>query len=138
MFKDDNADNLLQSVPLHTSSTVPKNLRGARGCISVEGVKGNKMAICTENQKNADNLLLVLRKFFDCRGSLAQYGKTFKLSMAQLKALLKGCPLAKFNSVIGLKKKLKEYELKEKAKKNLKIFPNTYFHPGGEKVPGTH
>jgi hypothetical protein len=113
-------------------------LRGARGCITVTGVAGNKMAVCSDSQKNADNLLMVLRKFFDCRGNLAQYGKTFTLTMAQLKALLKGCPLAKFNSVNGLKKILKEYERKQKAKKKLGLFSNVFFHPGGEKVPGTH
>jgi len=143
MFKDSNADNLLQTALLAESKVYPSLLKGALGCITVDGGRGqHRMALCTENEKNAENVLAVLKKFYECRGGLINSSKNGvnkpvkRISIAELQKILKNCGLGKYKGLADLKKKMAAME---QAQKKPKTFaPNVYFHPGGENVPGTN
>jgi hypothetical protein len=134
-FSDNNADSLLQSILLTHSKTLPNGLRGARGCIVLDGGKKvHTMAICGKNEKEADNLLAVLRKFSDCRGGNA---REKVVDIQTLRKITRGCGIPKFKDAKELKQKLAEIKKKQTQKPSVLKLGTGFFHPGGEKVPGS-
>jgi hypothetical protein len=138
-FNDASADTLLQSLTLSEMTTLPKDLRGARGCISLNGAKsGHPLLICLSNTKESDNILAVLKHFSDCRGNLINKGKEEKPEIQKIKKMLRGCGLGgKFINAETLKKKLAEVKKANENKKDLLASSTSFFKPGGEKVPGS-
>lgn len=147
VFKDENADNLIQTNIFSEAIALPTNLRGARGCISIDG--GDQMlALCTESQENADNLIEVIKQFQDCRDGSFQINTSANNSITHVKKektdriqagkLVKSCGIGNFTDEKDLEKKLNQLKKKqEENKKNSLYNPNAFFIPGKEKIPGS-
>jgi len=68
LYKDKDANKLIHSVMISNLKTKPQHLKGAKGCISVDG--GNISAditVCFDSKNTADNLLNVINSFYKCR-----------------------------------------------------------------------
>jgi len=153
-FRDKDAKQLDQSVLLTESTVVPQHLRGARGCIVVNGGKHRQdVAMCLANKKQAKNILYVLKEFQKCR-----MGDDLKPINADLiRKLIKACGKnGKFINPFKLARQMNQKGKKggkkggknrksKKGKKKLRKFSNNpwendrknHFHPAPLKVPGS-
>jgi len=134
VFKNTNADTLLHSILFSETKELPMPLRGARGCIKIDGGKsGHGLAVCLENEKDQENILGVLKKFSDCRGDLGKV--VLGDDLEKIRKLLRGCGISSFKNAKELQKKLDE--MKNRKPIDLLAQRPGFFHPGGDKVPGT-
>jgi hypothetical protein len=146
-FRDKDAKQLDQSILLTESSRFPSHLRGARGCVLINGGKHRQdIAICLANKKQAKNILYVLDAFRKCR-----LGDDLKpISADLIRRLIRACGKnGKFINPFKLARQLmkgKKLKLgKKKGKKTLRKFSNNpwdndrrnHFHPAPLKVPGS-
>ena len=143
-FRDKDAKKLDQSVLLTESTRRASHLRGARGCVVVNGGRHRQdIAMCLANKKQANNILQVLREFEKCRmGDDLQ-----PISAAMIRKLIKACGKnGKFVNPFKLAKKInKKQNKKGGKKKKLRKFSNNpwyndrknHYHPAKLKVPGS-
>ena len=67
-FKDRDAKKLDESILLTESKNQAQHLKGARGCVYIDGGNfRNDIAICLDNKSSAKNILTVLDSFARCR-----------------------------------------------------------------------
>lgn len=144
-FRDKDAKKLDQSVLLTESTRRAGHLRGARGCVVVNGGRHRQdIAMCLANKKQANNILMVLREFEKCRmGDDLQ-----PISADLIRKLIRACGKnGKFVNPFKLAKKLQKKQVKKggKKKKKLRKFSNNpwyndrknHYHPAKLKVPGS-
>jgi hypothetical protein len=124
IYKDKDANQLIQSVDISNLKTQPHHLMGARGCIILPGGITD-MTICMGDKGMADNLLIVIDSFYRCRR-----GDNLEVIPDDLiKKLIKYCAAIKKANT---------------PKKIAPVFNNKwdanrvrYHHPVGLRVPGT-
>jgi len=148
-FMDKDATKLDESILLTESKTMPQHLKGARGCVYVDGGKfRNDIAICLKDKAQAKNVLAVLNDFRRCRmGDNLQ-----PIPLAIIRKLIRMCGKGgKLVDPKSLKKAAKAAGKKgtknagKKAKKGKKVKASNpwsanrkkYFHPLKLKVPGS-
>ena len=134
LFKDKDANNLLQSILMSESKTFPQPIKGARGCIDIDGGKHvHSMLMCLPNEKVMNYILSALMTFRSCRGGDDQTRD--KIPPGAIAQILKNCGInGKFVDPRKLLKKLQE---KLKVKKDVLATSNKIWHPEGHNVPGT-
>jgi hypothetical protein len=125
MYKDKDANQLVHSVDIGNFKSHPHHLKGAKGCIDIDGGSSTDITICVADKGTADNLLEAIKAFYNCRrGDNLQ-----PIPKSLIKKLIKQCSERKVNV----------------PKNNLKVRPNNkwdadrerYHHPAGIHVPGT-
>jgi hypothetical protein len=151
-FRDKDAKQLDQSILLTESNTIARHIRGARGCVLINGGKHRKdIAVCLANKKQAKNILNVLAEFQKCR-----MGDDLKPIKADLiKKLIRACGKnGKFINPFKLARQMRKGKGKKgnkkgsktkNGKKKLRKFSNNpwendrrnHFHPAPLKVPGS-
>jgi hypothetical protein len=125
IYKDKDANQLIQSVDVSNFKTTPHDLMGARGCIIIEAGTATDMTICMGDKSITANLLNVIDSFYRCRR-----GDNLEVIPDDLiKKLIKYCSAIKKANT---------------PKKITPIFNNKwdrdrvrYHHPVGLRVPGT-
>ena len=140
-FREKDAKKLDESILLTESKNVALHLKGARGCIYIDGGKfRNDIAICLANKVQAQNILNVMNEFERCRlGDNLQ-----PIPIDLIRKLIRAC---------GKKGKWKDPSKKNKkgntssSKKYKRSIPKgsnawredrkRYFHPLKLRVPGT-
>jgi len=129
MFKTRDANNLIHSVNFPTIKRDVEPLKGAKGCLSVEGGDSSAdLTICFKSDADSENLLNAIKNFKKCR----QGENLVEVSEETLKALNKQCE--------GEKKPSNPDEI------NLEVRPGNkwdadrarHFQPSQIKVPGTN
>jgi hypothetical protein len=149
-FRDKDAKQLDQSVLLTESTVVPQHIRGARGCVRINGGKHRQdIAMCLADKKQAKNIIAVLESFSHCR--MGDDLKPIKADM--IRKLIRACGKnGKFINPFKLAKQMRKGKKGKsgkkggkKGKKKLRKFSNNpwendrknHFHPAPLKVPGS-
>jgi hypothetical protein len=137
-FSEKNPDKLLQSILFTRGKTLPQPVKGARGCIYIDGGKAvHPMILCGEDEKIGNSILNSVNKFAGCRGG--QQDQKAEIDFPKLKKLLKSCGLnGGFKDPKKLKQKIEELKKKFKNKKDHLKNAVGFFHPGFNGVPGTN
>jgi len=144
-FLDKDAKKLDESILLTESKRIPQHLKGARGCIYVDGgPHRNDIAICLGSKVKAQNILNVLNDFERCRlgDNLQPIPKAVLQKL--IRTCLKGKGTAQGKGAKGASK-LKKGKGKGKKKLSIKVDSQNpwrdnrkkYFHPLKLRVPGT-
>jgi len=143
-FLDKDAKKLDESVLLTESKRIPQHLKGARGCIYVDGgPHRNDIAMCLGSKAKAQNILNVLNDFERCRlGDNLQ-----PIPKAVLRKLIRTCMKGKGKAGKGKGGKGASKIKKGKGRKKLAIKKESqnpwrdnrkkFFHPLKLQVPGT-
>ena len=143
-FLNKDAKKLDESILLTESKRIPQHLKGARGCIYVDGgPHRNDIAMCLGSKAKAQNILNVLNDFERCRlGDNLQ-----PIPKEVLRKLIRTCLKGKLKAGKGKGVKGASKLKKGKGKKKLSVKIDSqnpwrdnrkkYFHPLKLKVPGT-
>jgi len=148
-FKDKDAKKLDESILLTESKFIARHLKGARGCIYIDGGNfRNDIAICLDTKAKAKNILNVINDFARCR-----MGDNLKpIPLATIKKLIRDCGKNGKPGKKGKKgkngkaKNNKKSDKKKKNKKGKKVKKVNdawtanrakFFHPLKLQVPGT-
>jgi len=132
MYRDEAANELVRSVMVSESPTLPKHIRGARPCILVKNsLHGDKdITICLETVFQERNILEVLDFFkTSCMAGLEKINK-----LAITKSIINCGGKGKFVDPRTLARRLHDDYYRTK---NTKFFNGKWFHPGSDRVPGT-
>ena len=139
-FREKDAKKLDESILLTESKSTAQHLKGARGCIYINGGKfRNDIAICLKNKKLAQNILNVMNEFERCRlGDNLQ-----PIPIDLIRRLIRECgKKGKWND--PSKKNKKGSQSSKKNKRSTAAGSNAwredrkkYFHPLKLRVPGT-
>jgi len=135
-FLDKDATKLDESILLTESKGIARHLKGARGCIFVDGGRHrNDIAMCFENKAESQNILGVLHAFTRCR-----MGDDLKpLSAALIRKLIQMCLKRKRMLLLNKNKPKSTNKKKKKLSGSNKWAEDRkkYFHPLKLRVPGT-
>lgn len=132
IFKEKDAKTLIHNVPWYQTKFMPKKLKGAKGCLVVDG--GNvsaDMTICFKKPEEAVAMMKVIQDFERCRT-----GDNLKpIPEAEKVRLQKTCG----ESSLKKKDQLKDFKMKIDIRPDNKWDADRerYFQPSPILVPGT-
>lgn len=128
IFESKDANKLIHSSNFTQTSRLTGPLKGARGCIAIDGGKVNAdITICFKDEKHAGNLLDAIESFAKCRMG----DNLVPIPADQIKKLARAC------GKVTEKEKPFEMKLDIRAGNKWDEDRAKFFQPNKIKVPGT-
>lgn len=132
VFEKKDATKLIHSSSFTQSKRLTGPLKGARGCIAIDGGKVNSdITICFKNEKDTDDLLRAIRSFSKCRMG----DNLVPISPEKIKKIAQACGAVKEEK----KDPVKDFEMSLDIRTGNKWDEDRakFFQPSKIRVPGT-
>jgi len=132
VFEKKDATKLIHSSSFTTSKRLTGPLKGAKGCISIDGGKVNSdITICFKNEKDTDDLLRAIKSFSKCRMG----DNLVPISPEKIAKIAQACGAAKKEE----KDPVKDFEMSFDIRSGNKWDEDRakFFQPSKIRVPGT-
>jgi hypothetical protein len=132
MYRDKDANQLINSIDFGNMKIKPSLLTGAKGCVLAKGVDANKdITICFSDKALTENLLQAVNTFHSCRrGDNLQ-----PIPKELIKQLIQQC--GNDGPLIDPTKKAFKMNTAPRAGNKWDSDRMSFYHPNGIHVPGT-
>jgi hypothetical protein len=134
IYKDKDANQLIHSVEIGNLKQHPEHLKGAQGCVRIDGGSASAdITICFGDKSTAANVLNVISTFYRCRRGDNLQPIPKKLLRELVQTCTKGAGALKWGKTVSAAKAVTG----ARAGNKWDADRMKYYHPVGIKVPGT-